>query len=48
MKDEIIKMMGKRLRELQEYASGTSYTAREFWDGKIEELEIMIEKVMKM
>ncbi len=48
MKHEVIKMMEERLKELEECASGTAYSAREFWDGKIEELENMIEKVRKM
>ncbi len=48
MRDEAIKMLEERLGWLQECASNTTYTAREFWDGKIEELEIVLEKVRKM
>ncbi len=48
MKNEVIKMVEERLKELEECARGTTYSAREFWDGKIEELEDMIEKVREM
>ena len=45
MRDKILEIIQKRLEYLENRALGTSYNEREFWDGKIEELDGLIEHI---
>ena len=42
---KIKQLIEYRLNELYYSAHGTTYSAKEFWDGKIEELENLLEKI---
>lgn len=42
---DIVIIIKERIEELRISSSGTKYETLEFWEGKIEELELLIEKL---
>ncbi len=48
MKEKIISIIKNKIKKLEECARGTQYSSREFWDGKIDELEELVEDIQEL